>query len=81
MGAAVVGCAVSADILYPTFPHEGHDALHASADELCQALFANYRHTSDFFMANPTPQRWRAFVRAHACWKVAFLAEDDGGRP
>ena len=69
-----------ADILYPTFPNEGHGDLRASADELREALFANYRHTSSFFMANPTPQRWRAFVRAHAAWKVAFLAEDEGGQ-
>ena len=71
---------MSADILYPEFSLEGRDELQASADELREALFVNYRHTSDFFMANPTPHRWRAFVRAHRAWKVAHLAEDAGER-
>ena len=72
---------MSADILHPAFPQEGQGDLRASADELREALFTNYTHTSNFFMTNPTPQRWRAFVHAHAAWKVAFLAEEDGGQP
>ena len=67
---------MSADILYPAFPLEG-DELRTSAEELLEALWVGYRHASSFFMANPTPQGWRAFVRAHAAWRVAFLAEED----
>ncbi len=69
------------NVLYPEFPREGHEEFRTSADELRQALFTNYTHTSNFFMADPTPQRWRAFVHAHAAWKIAFETEDDGGQP
>ncbi len=60
-------------IHYPTF---NSDELRASSDELLDGLWIAYKHTSDFFMANPRTESWRAFVRAHAAWKVAFLAEE-----
>ena len=72
---------MSADILHPTFPREGRDELRASANELLSAFWVGYTHASGFFMANPTTESWRQLVRAHACWKVAFRAEEDGGRP
>ena len=50
----------------------------ASADELLGALWIGYTHASEFYRANPTTESWRALVRAHAVWHVAFRAEDDG---
>ncbi len=81
MGVEVVGCALSADVLHLTSEPEGRVQIRASADELLGALWAGYTHASEFYRANPTTERWRELVRAHACWKVAFLAEEDGGRP
>ena len=69
---------MSADIL--TFPHEGRDELQASADELLSALWVGYTHASDFYRANPTTERWRTLIKAHALYQIAFLAEDDGGK-
>ncbi len=69
---------MTAHVSYPTFDIGACDELKASAHELTKALWENYQHASKFFMANPTPERWRAFVRAHAAWKVAFITEDDG---
>ena len=52
-----------------------------AANELLFGLLGNYRHSAEFYRANPTPQNWRALVHAHTAWRVAFLAEEDGGRP
>ena len=69
---------MTAHVLHPTFNPDARDQVRASADELLGALWTGYRHASGFFMANPTTESWRALVRAHAVWRVAFLAEDDG---
>ncbi len=66
-------------IQYATFNPDAQDELRASSDELLDALWVGYKHASSFFMTNPTSEAWRTFVRAHAAWKVAFLAEE--GRP
>ena len=69
---------MSAQVLRPTFNANARRKLQASADELLGALWTGYTHASDFFRANPTPNTWRALVRAHALYRAAFLAEDDG---
>ncbi len=69
---------MSAHVSYPTFDLGARDELQASADELIGALWTGYQHASDFFRANPTPKTWRTLVRAHALYRVAFLAEDGG---
>ena len=68
-----------AEVLHPTFDPEARCELQASADELLNALWTGYQHTSEFFRANPTSETWRTLVRAHALYRVAFLAE--GGKP
>ena len=71
---------MSAGIFFPTICPDAQEQFRASADELLNGLFENYRHTAEFYRANPTSQNWRAIVQAHTAWRVAFLAEDDGGR-
>ena len=70
-----------AHVVHPTFDPDARSELKASADELLGALWTGYQHASEFFRANPTTERWRELVRAHALYRVAFLAEDDGGQP
>ena len=70
-----------AHVVHPTFNPDGRRELKASADELLGALWTGYTHASEFYRANPTTERWRTLVRAHACWKVAFRAEEDGDEP
>ena len=77
----MVGCALMAKVLRPTFDPDARRELQASADELLGALWTGYTHASEFYRANPTMERWRDLVRAHTCWKVAHLAEEDGGQP
>ena len=72
---------MTAHISYPTFDLSARDELKASADELLGALWTGYTHSSEFYRANPTTQRWRELVRAHALYRVAFMAEDDGDQP
>ena len=74
----MVGSAMSAQVLRPTFDADARRELQASADELISALWTGYQHASDFFRANPTPETWRALVKAHTCWRIAFMAEDGG---
>ena len=82
MGAPLAGeLAMSAYISFPTFNPDARDELKSSADELVNALWAGYQHASEFFRANPTPENWRTLVRSHACWRVAFMAEDVGDQP
>ena len=71
---------MSTNVSYPTFnPADARDELKSSADELLSALWTGYQHASEFFRANPTTERWRELVRAHALYRVAFLAEE--GQP
>ncbi len=70
-----------AQVLHPTFDPDARDQIRASADELLGALWTGYAHASEFYRANPTTERWRELVRAHACWRVAHMAEDDGDQP
>ena len=72
---------MSADVLHLTSEPDAQRELQASADELLGALWTGYAHAAEFYRANPTTERWRELVRAYACWKVAFLAEEDGGQP
>ncbi len=67
---------MTAHVLHPTFDGDARHELKASADELIDALWTGYQHASDFFRANPTPKTWRTLVRAHALYRVAFMAED-----
>ena len=76
----MVARAMTAEVLHPTFAPGFRVELQTSADELLGALWTGYTHASEFYRANPTTERWRELVRAHACWKVAFLAEGDGGQ-
>ena len=70
-----------AEVLHATFDPEARRQLKASADELLNALWTGYGHASDLFRANPTTETWRALVRSHTCWRVAFLAEEDAAQP
>ncbi len=72
---------MTAHVLHATFDAESRRELQASADELLGALWTGYTHASDFFRANPTPKTWRTLVRAHALYRVAFLAEDNRDEP
>ncbi len=67
-------------MIHPTFP-DARDQIRASADELLGALWIGYTHASEFYRANPTTERWRTLVKAYALYRIAFRAEDDGGRP
>ncbi len=68
---------MSAHIFFPTISLDARDQFRASADELLNGLLGNYRHTAEFYRANPTPQNWRVLVQAHTAWRVAFLAEEE----
>ncbi len=68
---------MSAHIFFPAINPNARDQFRASADELLTGLLGNYRHTAEFYRANPTPQNWHALVQAHAAWRVAFLAEEE----
>ncbi len=68
---------MSAQIFFPTVNLDARDQFRASADELLIGLLENYRHSAEFYRANPTPHNWRALVQAHTAWRVAFLAEED----
>ena len=72
---------MTAEVLHPTFDAEARHELKASADELLGALWTGYTHASEFYRANPTTERWCELVRAHALYRVAFMAEEDGGQP
>ncbi len=69
---------MTAEIFFPTINPDAQNQFRASADELLDGLLGNYRHSAEFFRANPTEDNWRALVQAHAAWRVAFLAEEDG---
>ena len=71
---------MSAHIFFPTINPNAQDQFRASADELLNGLLGTYRHSAEFYRANPTPRSWRALDQAHTAWRVAFLAEEDGGR-
>ena len=68
-------------IHYATFNPDARHELRASADELMDALWVGYRYASEFYRANPTAEAWRALVRAHAVWRVAFMAGDGEVQP
>ena len=72
---------MSAQVLRPTFDTDAQRELQVSADELVGALWTGYTHASEFYRANLTTESWRALVRAHAVWRVAFLAEDSVAQP
>ncbi len=72
---------MTAHLLHPTFDPDARRELQTSADELLGALWTSYTHASEFFRANPTTERWRTLVKAYALYRIAFRAEDDGGRP
>ncbi len=75
MGSAVV--AMNGHIFYPTVNPDARREFKESADELLGALLSGRNQAAEFFRANPTQENWRAWVRAQAAWRVAFLAEED----
>ncbi len=81
MGRAVVVSAMSADVHHLTFDPDARRGLKSSADELLGALWTGYTHASEFYRANPTTERWRTLVRAHALYQVAFMAEEGKVQP
>ncbi len=68
-------------IFFPTISRDAQDQFRTSADELLNGLLGNYRHSAEFYRSNPTPHNWHALVQVHTAWRVAFLAEEDGGQP
>ncbi len=65
---------------FPTVEREAQDAFRASARELAGGLFTAYKLASQTFRANPTPTTWHELKHAHAAWRVAFAAEEEGKR-
>ena len=72
---------MSANISFPTISRDAQDQFRTSADELVEALDTARRHAGEYFRSNPTVDAWHAWVRTHAAWHVAFLAEEDEGQP
>ncbi len=54
-------------------------ALTDAADELIEALRTGRDMAAEMFRGNPTPESWRAWVRAQAAFNVAYLAENGEG--
>ncbi len=63
--------------VYPVVSPDARTEFRVSAEELLEGLRFGANHAADMFRANPTRHNWKAWLHAHAAYRVAIQAEEE----